>query len=88
MLTRITAAIAASGLFEAAVEIEAHATHEQVRHPDHQVDAVVVGASLPQGVVIVLRTGGHEGVLSVGTGENGARSDKRDGKGGEEEEQS
>ena len=70
----------AGGLFEAAVKVEAHATHQQVRHTDHQVNAVIVSAGFPQGVVIVLRTGGQEGVLSVGTAVDGAGRDEGDGK--------
>jgi hypothetical protein len=81
----IDGTIAASGLFEAAVEVEAHAADEQIRHANHEVDALVVCARFPQGVVIVLRTGGHEGVLSVGTGVSSARRGERDRKGGEDE---
>jgi hypothetical protein len=75
-------------LFEASVEVEAHAADEQVRHPDHEINAVVIGAGFPERVVIGLRTGGQEGVLSVWTGQKSARRDERDDEGRDEEQQS
>ena len=52
-------------LLDETVRHETEAGQQQVRHPDHQVDAVVVGCGFLQGVV-VLRTGGacRDGVLS------------------------
>jgi hypothetical protein len=86
-IIEIAFALLASGLFEATVEVEAQAADEQVGHPDHDIDALVVGAGFPQGVIIVLRTGGNKGVFSVGTGVNGAGSDERHSERRDEEQQ-
>ena len=85
MIVCVAIPIAAGGLFEAPVDVEAKAADEQVGHPDHEIDALVVGAGFPQGVAIVLRTGGNEGVLSVGTGVCRAGSKKRNGDGRDNE---
>jgi hypothetical protein len=50
-------------LLETTVDQRADHTEQEVRHPHHEVDAVVVGAGLAERIV-VLRTGGGNRFLS------------------------
>jgi hypothetical protein len=51
-------------LLETTVDHKADRTDQEVRHPHHEVNAVVVGAGFTERIVVFLRTGGGNGFLS------------------------
>ncbi|MGH7224983.1 MAG: hypothetical protein ACRELF_17310, partial [Gemmataceae bacterium] len=51
-------------LLETTVDPEADRTEQQIRHSRHQVDALIVGASFAERIVVFLRTGGGNRFLS------------------------
>ena len=60
-----------------AVDQKADGAEQQIRRPDHQVNALVIGAGLAHRVVFILRTGGTDGLLSRGAGAGGTRESQR-----------
>jgi hypothetical protein len=58
------------------VDQEADRAEQQVRHADHQVNALVIRARLAHRIVIFLRTGGGNGLLSGRAGAGRARQTK------------
>jgi hypothetical protein len=64
-------------LLETTVDQRANHTEQEIRHPHHQIDAVVVGAGFAERVV-VLRTGGGNRFLSGRTGVHRTRQGEQE----------
>jgi hypothetical protein len=65
-------------LLETTVDPEADRTEQEIRHPHHQVDAVIVGASFAERIIVFLRTGGGNRILSGRASVQRARPHQQD----------
>ena len=65
-------------LAQTAIDPEADRTEQEIRHPHHEVNTLIVSPRFAEWVVFFLRTGGFNGGLSGRASVNRARNGQED----------